>query len=231
MSDKVVVFGAVDGVGAIAGCSLISDTPNESKSRWKGKDSKGNETKHGHFDVKTEYTSVYGIDDDTNGIVDLILGSVMNGRLVTSIQISAAASEENNKVTIISHNHAVNAHIDDRQQVAIAAFLPVGGVPAWGPVDFLGGTAGTNAAPSSGEITFACQHNDKAPSGDHFCGENYDAMVTASTTWEGVPTTPVDAGVWDTYTSKENPVSNTEFKTTKVDATAPLMLATPVITP
>lgn len=228
MSDKVVAFGASDGFGEITGLELKSDSPSLSRDRARALSKKGNELAHKLKNTTTKFTSVYTIVSDTNDIANLILGKLMNSRDVTKIEISTDNGDEANTVTFEGHNHANNVHADTLQQVAIADFLPVGGVPAFGAVDFLGGTAGDNASPSSGTITFECQHNDKTDKdGDHLVGENFDAMVSAQTTWEGTPTTPADTATWDNPTSKDDPVNNTDFKTTSVSATQPMLLASP----
>lgn len=230
MSEADILFGASAGFGEITGCEPKSDGPNEQKDRARAKNRVGTEVNHKFKNVRTEYTAVYNIISDTNDIQELILGSVMNGRVVTSIAISTGNGEENNTITLTGHNHAVKAHADNLPQIAIASLLPVGGIPAFGAVDFGGGTPGDDASPVSGSITFACQHNDKTDKdGDHLVGTNHDAMANGTTTFEGVPTTPVDAAVWETWTSKETPVDNEDFQSTTTNFTAPLVLADPVI--
>jgi len=222
MTTPSVLFGPSGGFGAITGCELKSDTPNEQSDRARAFDSKGNEVKAKLHNKRTEYTSIYEIVSDTNGVGALILGSLMNGRIVTSIAIGTSNGDDANTVTLTGHQHADNAHYNTLQQAEISC----AGVTAFGVVDFLGGTAGDSAAPSAGEITFACQHNDKTgPAGDHFIGENYDAMVVAKTTWEGVPETDAADG-WD-KTSTSNPVSTTEFQTTIVEGTKTMAIAAP----
>jgi hypothetical protein len=220
MSDPAITFGAADGFGAITGLELIDDTPSESTDRARALGSIGQEVAKKLKNTLTKFTSVYILKSDTNGIAALLLGGVLNSRLITKIQIDTDNGEEANKVTIEGHQHAVNPHIDDRYQVAIGVTCN-----AFGAMDFLGGTGGAAASPSNGSITFECQHTDKTDKdGDHLVGENYDGMVTASTTWEGVPTTPADAAIWD-VTTKDSPIKNTDFKTTVVNGTKTIALA------
>jgi hypothetical protein len=220
MSDKDITFGSTGGFGVITGLELIDDNDSESVDRKRQLGSTGQEIAKKMANTMKKFTSVYAVKSDTNGIAALILGSLMNSRLVTKIQIDTDNGDEANKVTIDGHQHAVNPHADDRFQVAIGVTCN-----AFGAHDFLGGTAGDAASPSNGTITFECQHNDKPDKdGDHLVGENYDGMVTASTTWEGVPTTPADAAIWD-VTTKDSPIKNTDFKTTVVNGTKTIALA------
>lgn len=219
MSDAAITFGATDGFGEITGLELIDDTPSESKDRARALGSIGQEVSKKLKNTMTKFTSVYIVKSDTNGIADLVLGGLLNSRLITKIQIDTDNGEEANKVTLEGHQHAVKPHGDDRYQAAIGVTCN-----AYGAMDFLGGTGGTAASPSNGSITFECQHNDKTDKdGDHLVGENYDGMVTASTTWEGVPTTAAGDG-WD-VTTKDSPIKNTDFKSTIVNGTKPIALA------
>lgn len=217
MAEPTILFGASDGFGAITGCELQSDTPNLQSDRARALGASGDEAANNLHNERTEYSATYRIVSDTNDVADLILGAVVNGRDVTRIHIGTQAGDEYNTVEISGHNHTDNAHADTLKQVAIADVIGEIAITAYGAVDFLGGTAGDNAALQSGSITFECQHNDKTDeAGDHLIGENYDAMATAESEWVGVPTTA--ASGWD-VTTKENPVSNTDFKTTRVSGT------------
>lgn len=218
MSEPVILFGATDGFGAITGCELQSDTPNVQKDRANALDASGNEAANTTHNQRTEHTATYRIVSDTNDVAALILGAVVNSRAITRIAIRTQAGDEYNTLEIAGHNHADNAHADTLQQVAIADVLGAIAVTAYGAVDFLGGTAGTVAGLQSGDITFECQHQDKqGPTGNHLVGENYNAMATADSEWVGVPSVVAAAG-WD-VTTTESPVSNTDFKTTRVSGT------------
>lgn len=218
MAEPTILFGATDGIGAITGCELVSDTPSINRDRARALGASGDEVAANLHNERTEYTSTYNIVSDTNDVSTLILGAVVNGRVVTRIAIKTQAGDSYNTLEVTSHNHADNAHADTLKQVAIAGVLGEIAITAYGAVDFMEGTAGDNAGLQSGEITFECQHNDKTgPLGNHLIGENCDAMASADSEWVGVPTTAAVAG-WD-VTVNENAVSNTEFKTTKVTGT------------
>ncbi len=221
MSEPVIQFSESDGFGTFTGWDLISDTPTLQKDRARAIGSKGNGVASKLHNERTEYTAVYVCKNDTN-TVPATIGALVNSRILTSIQFDTANADEGNKMTLVGHNHADNAHADTLRQVAHGITCP----KAFGVVDFLGGTAGDAAGLQTGTCTIACQHNDKQDGdGDHLVGNNYDATITASTTWAGTPSVTAAAG-WD-VTTKADPVSNTEFKSCQVDGTKDLTLADP----
>jgi hypothetical protein len=125
-------------------------------------------------------------------------------------------------MTITGHKHELNDHEDDLRRVAHEVTLS----KAFGGVDLFGGTAGDNADVESSNITIACQHNDVMDAdGDHLVGENFDARISGSVVWHGVPTTKAAAG-WD-ITTDPTSEENTGFKKTTVTAEKPLALAEP----
>jgi hypothetical protein len=147
------------------------------------------------------------------------IGALLGSVVLTSISISTSATGFVT-MTLTGHQHAENAHENNLNQVNHSITLS----KAFGAIDFFGGTAGSNADVESSSITIACQHIDvQNADGDQLVGENFDARISGSTTWHGVPTSNAD-GTWS-VTNVETTENNTGFKQTTVTAEKPLTLA------
>lgn len=218
MSEIAALFGTTGGFGTITGCALISDDPVTKSDRARAQGTAGDELASNLHNTMTEYTSTYEINNATNGVKALILGSVLNSRVITKIAIKTQASDKYNMVEISGHQHGTNPHLNaSMKQIAISGLVTADVVP-YGAVDYLGGTVGAAAALTSGDITLECQHDDKTgPDGNHVVGQNFDAMATANSDYVGIPTTAAGTG-WK-VTSNGAPVSNTDFQSTKVTGT------------
>ena len=147
------------------------------------------------------------------------IGVLLDEVVLTSIAISTSATGFIT-MTLTGHQHAVNAHDNSLKKVAHGITLS----KSFGALDFFGATAGADADVESSSITIACQHIDvQNGDGNQLVGENFDARISGSTTWHGVPTTNAD-GNWD-VTNVETTENNTGFKQTTVTAEKPLTLA------
>lgn len=220
MAEPTITFGASNGFGSFAGWDLVSDSATQVDDRATTLDADGNEAASTTYNGRIEYTSTYRCNNNTN-TVPATIGALENSRVLTQIQIKTSNTDYA-EMTLTGHQHDANAHADTLHQAAHSITVSA----AFGAQDFLGGTAGDNAAVASGEVTIAVEHDDiEGATGGHLIGENYHGTIKATTTWSGVPTTAVGAG-WDT-TSVESPVSNTGFAQTVAAAEKGLDLAAP----
>jgi len=213
-----IAFGSEQPFGALTGWNYTSANVTIEKERANALDEIGNEAASQLYDEKTTVTASLVAAATTAPTVPATLGARLNSLYVlTSIQISTTR-DGFATMTLTGHGHAANDHTgSDVKTVAHGITLSSG----FGAQDFMGGTAGDNAAARAGSITIECQHADETDaSGGHLVGENYTPMLTAETEWTGVPTTAAGAG-WD-VTSKPNPTENTGFETYSVSGTKPL---------
>jgi hypothetical protein len=147
------------------------------------------------------------------------LGVLLDEVILTSIAISTSATGFVT-MTLTGHQHATNAHTDTLKKVAHGISVS----KCFGAIDFFGATPGSDSDVESSSITIACQHIDvQNGDGNQLVGENFDARISGSTTWHGVPTVVAAAG-WD-VTNVETTENNTGFKQTTVTAEKPLTLA------
>jgi hypothetical protein len=147
------------------------------------------------------------------------IGALLDEVILTSVAISTSATGFVT-MTLTGHQHATNAHTDTLKKVAHGVTL----AKSFGAIDFFGATAGADSDVESSSITIECQHIDvQNGNGNQLVGENFDARISGSTTWHGVPTTNAAAG-WD-VTSVETTENNTGFVQTTVNAEKPLTLA------
>lgn len=214
-----IAFGSEQPFGALTGWNYTSASVTVDKERANALDETGNETASRLYDERTNVTASLVAAGATAPTVPPALGDVVNGYLITSIQLSTSR-DGFATMTLTGHNHAASAHATVERTVAHGITLASG----FGAQDFMGGTAGTDASIRSGSITIECQHADETDNdGDHLVGENYNPMLTAETEWVGVPTTAAGSG-WD-VTSKPNPTENTGFESTTVSGTKALAFA------
>jgi hypothetical protein len=149
------------------------------------------------------------------------LGVLLDEVILTSIAISTSATGFVT-MTLTGHQHATNAHTDTLKRVTHGVVLS----KSFGAEDFFGATPGLDSDVESSSITIACQHIDvQNGNGNQLVGENFDARISGSTTWHGVPTINAGAG-WD-VTNVETTENNTGFVQTTVTAEKPLTLVVP----
>ena len=222
MAEPTITFGATCAAGALAGWNYQSSSSNVVSDRAKALDASGNEAASNLHNERTEITDNYEASAVSGvAVLPATIGALVGTGIVTGIDVSTSATAFAT-LAVTSHNHTDNAHANTLVQVAHGIADTVG----FGAVDFLGGTAGSNASPESSTLSITCQHNDIVDKdGNHLIGENFDAMIVATTVWSGVPTTAVGAG-WD-VTSVETTDENTGFEKTTVTATKKLTLAAP----
>lgn len=221
MADETAIqFGVVEanGFGSFAGWKSGDLSASMNKDRGTAEDEMGNEVNSKLFNERTNYTQNYTCNNDTNTPAGTI-GKLEGVAIVTGINF-----QTNNKaaatMSLSGHQHATNTHADTLQQAAHSI-----AVAKWfGAIDFMGGTGAAGSALVSGGVNIVCQHQDvEDGSGDHLVGENFNALITATTVWNGKVTTPAIAG-WD-VTVKESPENNKGFVTTTVTGVKKLTLA------
>jgi len=192
MADKAILYGASEGFGAITGWNAKKTTSPETHERKAAHDDKGDEAASKLVGEKTEVSSDYECELDANAIPAAI-GALVNSLILTEISIKTSA--EAAQMSLRGHNHGANAHA--ASPALRTATHEISVTAAFGAIDFLGGTAGSDASVVSGDCTIKCDHHDQDDgNGDHLVGENANAMIECVTTWSGVPTVTAEAG-WD----------------------------------
>jgi hypothetical protein len=180
----------------------------------------GNEAASVLHNERTEVTQDFEPASSTAApTVPPTIGALLGDVILTGIAISTSATGFIT-MTLTGHQHAINPHGNDLQQVAHGISLS----KSFGSIDFFGATGGANSDVESSSITIACQHIDvQNGDGNQLVGENFDARISGSTTWHGVPSTNV-SGDWD-VTNVETTENNTGFIQTTITAEKPLTLA------
>jgi hypothetical protein len=222
MTEPAIQFGTASKFGSLTGWVANNPTITVTKERANALGPTGNEVASKLHNEMTECTQEFvSASSTTPPTIPPNLGVLMDSAyILTSIALSTGPQMVT--MTLTGHNHTDNAHADTLQRVAHGITLS----KAFGGIDFFGGTAGDNADVESSTLTIECQHNDVMDAdGDHLVGENFDARVSGSVVWHGVPTTPVGAG-WD-MTSKPTSEENTGFLKTTVTAEKALTMAPP----
>lgn len=221
MSEPSIKFGTQSEFGTMTGWAGDSPSINKRSQRANVLGETGNEVASQLYDEMTETTQQFAAESATAPTLPATIGAILGSKVVTSISISTSATDFA-KVTLTGHQHTNNPHASVRN-VVHGITLRVG----FGATDFLGGTAGDNAAVESSTCNITCQHTDiQNGDGNHLTGNNYDARIQATVVWNGVPTAPAAAG-WD-VTSVETKETPTGYLQTTV--TAEKALALPAIT-
>lgn len=211
-----IAFGSEQPFGTLTGWKYTSASVTVEKQRANAIGEIGNEVASQLYSEQTNVTASFVAAALTAPTIPATLGAVVNGYILTSIQVSTDR-EGFATMTLTGHNHTANAHTTGEKSVAHGITLTSG----FGAQDFMGGTPGSNASVKGGSITIECQHADENDNaGEHLVGENYTPMITAETEWVGVPSAAAESG-WD-VTSKPNPTSNTAFETYSVSGTKAL---------
>lgn len=220
MAEPAITFGANALLGTLTGWSEQDTNSDVNSQRAAVLNSSGNEAASNLHNERTDYSVTAKATTTGAPTVPATIGALLNSTgILTEINISTTA-EDFVTLSLTAHQHTNNPHVDDRNQAAHGITLSAG----FGATDFLGGTAGSDAAVASSSIRIACDHEDIAnASGNHLIGENYNGKIESETVWSGVPTTPVGSG-WDKV-SVVTQRSNTGFLTTTARAEKALALS------
>jgi hypothetical protein len=217
MSEPSIKFGTQSVFGTMTGWAGDSPSINKRSQRANVLGETGDEVASKLYDEMTETSQQFTAATATAPTLPANIGAILASKVVTSISISTSATDFA-KVTMTGHQHTSNPHTSVRN-VAHGITLRAG----FGATDFLGATAGSDAAVESSTCNITCQHTDiQDGNGDHLTGNNYDARITATVVWHGVPTTPAAAG-WD-VTSVETKETPTGYLQTTVTAEKALTL-------
>lgn len=220
MAEPTITFGAAQSFGTVTGWAEQSSDSAVNKDRAVALSRIGNEVASTLYNQRTEVSTPYVCTSNTN-TVPAIIGSLVNSLTLTEIQINTTNTGYAT-MTLTGHNHATNAHADTLQQAAHSIAVAA----AFGATDFLGGTAGSDAAVKSGNITISCDHTDvEDADGDHLIGNNHNGKIVAETVWTGVPSDTAASG-WDKVTVS-TATNNQGFLETTVRGEKALALATP----
>jgi len=219
MADKNILYGASEGFGALTGWNAQSTKDPTQFERLAAHDDKGDEAASKLVGEKNEVQSDYECELDANSIPAAI-GALVNSLILTEISISTDKNAA--KLSLRGHNHGANAHAASPALRTATHGITVS--KCFGAIDFMGGTAGTDAAVESGTCTIKCDHKDQDDGdGNHLVGENSNAMLECVTTWSGVPTVNAEEG-WDvTVESTED--ESTGFIKTVVTGTKKISMS------
>jgi len=186
-------FGSAQPLGAApTGWNYASSDSKVAKERAAAFDGTGNEVASQLHNQRTNVQFELEAATSSNVSVPFSIGDVVNGYLIENFSIRTV---RNNfaRISGSCHQHNANAHSGTEKSVATG----IADFPGYGATDFMGGTAGGNAAVETGEITCGCTHVDEQDGvGNHLVGENSNPRLSAATLWTGVPS--ADAGSsWD----------------------------------
>lgn len=212
-TEPTITFGAAQSFGTLLNWKEQSSSPTVTSDRARVLDKDGNQAVSKLHNERTEVTCNYEAGANTGvAILPAEIGALQNALIVTGISVGTNATGHAT-LTLTGHNHTDNAHSASAvlKKVAHGISSTVG----FGAVDFLGGTAGTNADIASSTLDITCEHKDiEAANGNHLRGDNYDAQITSTTVWNGVPSSPANASVWDKITVATNTTNTGHLQTT-----------------
>lgn len=193
MSDPAVTFGANQLFSTLTDFVHKNTEIAVKKERVGTNDEDGDEVISKLFNEMTEARADLEARVYASGpAIPSQIGALLATYMVTELTISTERKQPV-KMSLDSHNHTANPHIDDRKKATHGITLSKG----FGAIDFLGATAGAAATLKSSRIRIYCSHKDEEDQdGDHYVGENHTAMIEVEEIWCGVPTTAVGSG-WD----------------------------------
>jgi hypothetical protein len=214
-----IAFGAVQELGAVSGWNEQTPDRGTNSERKFTLNKDGNESDSHVHAAKIEVNVPYVANTDGTVAIPGTLGATLNSLILTQIQINTSA-DDYAKMSLQAHNHAgINDHVACK-----TGTHAIPNIDGFGATDFLGGTAGTDAAVESSSLTIKCEHVDiNGDSGTHVDGENYHGVIEAETIWHGVPSVEAAAS-WDQVTSQTK-TNNQGHKTTTVKGSKALALA------
>lgn len=193
MADPTITFGSNQLFSTLTDFVHKTVDVETKRDRFATNDEDGDEQISILFNEMTEAMAeleakVYSPGPTIPSEIGALLGSYLNTEMELTTQNKAAVM-----LRVLGHNHAQNAHGNDRRKASHGISLSKG----FGAIDFLGGTAGANASVKSSRCRIYCDHKDEEDEeGDHLIGQNYHAMIEAETVWNGVPSVAIGAG-WD----------------------------------
>lgn len=225
MAEPNIQFGVASGDnpwGTLSGWNPQQPSKDVTFDRATAADANGDEAVSKLSNGRTEYSTPFQASVTGSApTVPANIGAVLNSGAAVLLSIDIGTTRNAfATMTLAGHQHADNPHADTLRQVAHGITLADG----YGAKDFLGGTAGSNAAVQSGSISIKVEHVDETDeSGDHLVGNNYGGMLEATTVWTGVPSATSD-GSWD-ITSTVTAPNNQGIIQTTVKGTKKLTLA------
>lgn len=213
MAEPTITFGCAESFGEIAKWNEQSSNSSVVSDRARTLTKDGDQAASTTYNERTEVTTSYEAGSTSGcSILPANIGALTNSLILTGIDVSTSATGFAT-LSLSGHNHTANPHTSSHalKSVAHGIATPVG----FGAVDFLGGTAGLNADVESSTLSISCEHVDvEAHTGNHLVGENYDPKVTATTVWNGAPTTAAATGTWDKVSVVTETTNSGHLKTT-----------------
>ena len=186
MADAAVTITASDAFG-LGGLWIPTDTSISTDWTYASmKSADGDFLKFSDtFDEITTVTTNYHFNADVGlGAAIPNLGSVEGGWLITDIAI-ASTHDDYPVITLTGHNHGENPHIDDRNEYALTADMIAIITGAKQAYD-LAGLAGAAVCATGSTLTMSLNHIDaNCDEGDHFVGQNIEAMESMSVDYVG----------------------------------------------
>lgn len=223
MAEPTITFGTTTKFGSLTGWNPVGATVTKTKTRAVALNGIGNEVASKVINEITEYSQEFVANATDAPTIPPTLGALCGSVVLTGIRISTSATDFA-KMTLTGHQHTTNAHADTLNQVTHGITISSG----FGGVDFLGGTAGDNAAVESSTLNIQTGHTDvqAGATGDHLIGQNHTANATATTVWIGVPTDGI-GDTWDETETGSTTESNTGHVRTTYTGAKSLTLAAP----
>jgi len=112
-------------------------------------------------------------------------GAVSNGYLITEWTVNSVQNSRPS-IDVTGHNHAVNAHIDDRNTYAASAAIKTLLTGALGAYDFAG-LSGDEVCVLSSTYTLSLNHIDlECDQGDHWVGQNIQGIERCVVNFTGL---------------------------------------------
>lgn len=218
MADAAVYIEASDVFG-LAGSFLPQSASRSTElAHAKMKSSNGDYHKFsGTFNSVENVSVVYKFNSD-GGLGNNLpaVGSVENGYIVTSVSVSTTF-DDYPEITVEGHQHAVNAHTDNRNEYSIPDDMKSILTGAVGAYDF-SGLASDPTCVQTSTYTLAVNHVDaECGTGNHWVGQNVEGMESMEVNFIGLNTTYVLGDDWviTGYTADD---SNDDFDTSSISA-------------
>lgn len=230
MADAAITFGATDifDLAALNTNFVAQSSSNDDQSTYAtivGADGDV-DVRSSAFDEQNRVTGTYkwaatsGLNTEL-ALNELRVGSVHNGYLIDSITFNTS-NEDFVEIVIEGHNHDDNAHADtEHNEYSFPAGVVAQLTGAFGGVDFFNNESSTIACQSS-SYTLSAEHVDVNDcTGDHFAGETFKGIESATVDYVGDTPSGATAGGMDAawnVTSINASTGNEEFNTSTVSA-------------
>ena len=213
MAEPTITFGADQSFGTLTNWNEQSSNSSVVSDRARVLSKDGDQSASKTYNERREVTTSYEAGAATGcSILPAQIGALTNGLIVTGIDVTTSATAFAT-LSLTGHNHSDNAHAVSQALESVEHGISES--LGFGAVDFLGGTAGANADVESSTISISCEHTDvESKTGNHLVGANYDPKVSATTVWNGVPTTPAATGTWDKVSVVTETTNTGHLKTT-----------------